>query len=208
MPKDPRNWLIGVSLVVFVVWGIVWFIVASDGGGFDAGKVFVGLAYAVVVVFGVLLILLVAKYLENNRAKSTQAADPAGEAKEQTIVIAQLGLGALLIVLGAAFALVFGLVIEDGGLKGQKALALAIGTAVIGAGAAMLPPGAAAGADARMKRRPKRDRQRDQLRDQLRDRQRDQLRDKRRDQRRDPRRDRERDKQRDQERNRAGSGRT
>jgi hypothetical protein len=143
-----RNWLIGISLVVFIGGAVTWFIIAAaDGGDFDAGQAFLGLAYVAALVFGVLFILFVARYLDNSRNRHTGSAQPASQAAEQRIIVAQLWIGASLIAFGAVLAIVFGVVVED---EGQESISLAIGTAVIGAGAALMPPGAAAGAGARI----------------------------------------------------------
>src|SRR3954452_5771211 len=66
---------------------------------------------------------------------------------DHTIVKLQLWLGFWLVVLGGAGAIVFGVLLSDRDIEG---VALAIGTAVIGVGAALLPPGAAGSASARI----------------------------------------------------------
>ena len=66
--------------------------------------------------------------------------------EERGLIRSQMRLGAGLIALGALFQV-------NGVLEGQAATAaFAVATAVIGAGAAMLPTGAAAGASARILR--------------------------------------------------------
>ena len=64
-------------------------------------------------------------------------------------MLTQLWIGALLILAGAAGAFIFGVIFQP--LDDEK-IAPAIGSAVIGAGAAMLPPGAAGQANARLLR--------------------------------------------------------
>jgi len=67
---------------------------------------------------------------------------------ERRIVLHQLYVGAFLVIAGAlisVFALKW--------FNGQKGFALAIGTAVIGGGLAIIPPGAAAGAHERARHR-------------------------------------------------------
>jgi hypothetical protein len=77
-----------------------------------------------------------------------EPADDEQASKERQIVLHQLYVGAFLVVAGALIA-VFALKWFDG----QKGFALAIGTAVIGGGLAIIPPGAAAGAGERAKER-------------------------------------------------------
>jgi hypothetical protein len=70
--------------------------------------------------------------------------------EERGLIRAQMRLGAGLIALGALSIPLFQM---SGVLEGQAATAaFAVATAVIGAGAAMLPTGAAAGASARILR--------------------------------------------------------
>jgi hypothetical protein len=77
-----------------------------------------------------------------------EPADDEQASKERQIVLHQLYVGAFLVVAGALIA-VFALKWFDG----QRGFALAIGTAVIGGGLAIIPPGAAAGAGERAKER-------------------------------------------------------
>lgn len=150
-------WLV---LVLFVGAAIAWFvIVAATDGGVDAGQAFLGLGYMSAVVIVVLTILLAVRLLGGGDRQpplsedaTTDAGPPSGHERsinermnERSIIKWQLGVGAFLIAFGAALGLVFGVLLEDG----TDGISLAIGTAVIGAGAALLPPGAAAGAGER-----------------------------------------------------------
>ena len=105
---------------------ILWFARLSVGGG-DPGEANDGAA---------------AEPADDEPADDEQAA------KERRVVLQQLYVGAFLVVAGALIA-VFALK----WFNGQKGFALAIGTAVIGVGAAMIPPGAAAGAHERATQR-------------------------------------------------------
>jgi hypothetical protein len=72
---------------------------------------------------------------------------PDGSA-DHLIIVSQLWLGGLLVVLGATLGLIFGVLL---GANDTNKIALSIGTAVIGVGAALLPAGAAASASARLR---------------------------------------------------------
>jgi hypothetical protein len=133
-------------LLPFVLATVVWFIVvAASNGTVDAGQAFVGLGYAAGVVLIVLLVLVGAQYLNRGLGSPPPPASGDDEWAERKIIKAQLWVGAFLIAFGATLAVVFGVVLDD-----TDKVALAIGTAVIGAGAALMPPGAAAGAGQRL----------------------------------------------------------
>jgi len=142
MSKGLRIAVAALSLVAFIGGAITWFIIALDGGDFDAGQAFLGLAYLGAVVVGVLLILFAIQYFDRDRPPRRNA----NRVSDQTIVVTQLALGTFLIAFGAVLGIVFGVVVEDK----VDGVSLAIGTAVIGTGAALLPPGAAAGAGERL----------------------------------------------------------
>jgi hypothetical protein len=144
--------MVWIVVALFVGAATAWFvIVAATDGGIDAGQAFLGLGYMSAVVIVVLMALLAVRLLGNGAAQSRPSE---GDAKpdaqrtrenEQAIVKWQICIGAFLIAFGAVLAVVFGVLLEDG----TNGISLAIGTAVIGAGAALLPPGAAAGAGER-----------------------------------------------------------
>jgi hypothetical protein len=130
----------------FVVAAVVWFVVvAASDGSIDAGQAFIGLGYAGGVVLIVLLVLVALQFLNGGAVRRARADASASEAAEHLIIKTQIWVGAGLIGLGAILGVVFGVVLTD-----DDKVALAIGTAVIGAGAALMPPGAAAGAAARV----------------------------------------------------------
>lgn len=91
----------------------------------------------------VILVWVLNKILGGGPSSGVQPA-VAAESDRQIILI-QLLLGAVLVLLGALGALIFGVVLED-----EDNIAVAIGTAVIGTGAALLPAGAAARAGSRI----------------------------------------------------------
>jgi hypothetical protein len=133
-------------IMPFVVAALVWFVVvAASNGSVDAGQAFIGLGYAGGVVLIVLLILVAVQFLNGGRTPRATEGEYASDAEEHTIIKTQIWVGAGLIGLGAILGVVFGVVLTD-----VDKIALAIGTAVIGAGAALMPPGAAAGAAARV----------------------------------------------------------
>ena len=74
-------------------------------------------------------------------------------AEERTIVLRQMYVGLVMIVGGAAVATV-GIVLVKESDSTKLTAIIALATAVIGAGAALLPTGAAAGASARILSRP------------------------------------------------------
>jgi hypothetical protein len=134
---------LGALAILFVAAAAVWFIlVAANHGQVDAGRAFIGLGYISAVVFVLLAVLWGIRLLGGPSPSAPEASD---DYWNHRLISTQLWVGALLIALGAVLGLVFGIILSDTGK-----LPLAIATAVIGAGAALMPPGAAAGAAQRL----------------------------------------------------------
>jgi len=104
-----------------------------------------------VVVAGVLVFVYWALRAINNSVKKSAPVLAMGEdatrAADRMIVLSQLWMGVGLIVFGAGIAVLFGVVFSD---RDIDKVALSIGTAVIGTGAALLPAGASASASGRI----------------------------------------------------------
>jgi hypothetical protein len=104
-----------------------------------------------VVVAGVLVLVYWALRAINNSIKKDAPVLAVGEdatrAADRMIVLSQLWMGVGLIVFGAGIAVLFGVVFSD---RDIDKIALSIGTAVIGTGAALLPAGASASASGRI----------------------------------------------------------
>jgi hypothetical protein len=104
-----------------------------------------------VVVLGALVLVYWALRAINNSIKKGAPMLTAGEdatrAADRMIVLSQLWMGVGLIVFGAGIAVLFGVVFSD---RDIDKIALSIGTAVIGTGAALLPAGASASASGRI----------------------------------------------------------
>ena len=79
--------------------------------------------------------------------RSRAGDEDASRAADRMIVVSQLWMGVGLIVFGAIIAVLFGVVFSD---RDIDKVALSIGTAVIGTGAALLPAGASASASGRI----------------------------------------------------------
>jgi hypothetical protein len=140
--------VLALAVLAFVVISIWWFVeVVTDDTELSARDAFVGLGYFA----GVVLIVLVAwaairgwtGVAGGRRMRSGSELDA-----DRYIIVTQLRYGAALIVFGAAIGIIFGLAFTD-----DKGVALALGTAAVGAGAAMLPGGASASATARMNKK-------------------------------------------------------
>jgi hypothetical protein len=104
-----------------------------------------------VAAIGFLIVLagLVAFLTAVWKLRPQRAGDPSASydpAKDRTIIITQLGLGTLLVLVGAAL----GVIVHEVGPDSANDIALSIATAVIGVGAALLPAGAAATASSRI----------------------------------------------------------
>jgi hypothetical protein len=80
-------------------------------------------------------------------APTSPASEDASRSADRMIVVSQLWMGVGLIVFGASIAVLFGVVFSD---RDIDKVALSIGTAVIGTGAALLPAGASASASGRI----------------------------------------------------------
>ena len=104
---------------------------------------------ALVVVAGVLVLVYWAlRAINASIRKSARAGDEdATRAADRMIVVSQLWMGVGLIVFGASIAVLFGVIFSD---RDIDKIALSIGTAVIGTGAALLPAGASASASGRI----------------------------------------------------------
>jgi hypothetical protein len=138
--------VLAAAVVAFVFFSIWWFLeVANDKKDLSAGDAFVGLGYFAGVVLVVLFVWMSVRYL-TGVSRSGGSASPTHLDQDRYIVVTQLRLGVLLIVFGAAVGIIFGLAFDD-----NKGVALALGTAALGAGAAMLPGGASAQASNRLK---------------------------------------------------------
>jgi hypothetical protein len=106
---------------------------------------------ALVVVAGVLVLVYWAIRAINvsirKSVRSRAGDEDASRAADRMIVVSQLWMGVGLIVFGATIAVLFGVVFSD---RDIDKVALSIGTAVIGTGAALLPAGASASASGRI----------------------------------------------------------
>src|SRR4051794_3351859 len=140
-----------IVVAVFLAAGLVWFVVAADtNGSFATEDAYIGLGYlAATLGVGLLAFAVIRYFLTGGMSEASSVERskerPPGAAHDRDIVTTQLRLGAGLIALGAVLAVVFGLAFDD-----TNGIAIAMGTAVIGAGAALLPAGAAASASARI----------------------------------------------------------
>jgi hypothetical protein len=103
---------------------------------------------ALVVVAGVIVLVYWA-FRAINRAMPSPggAGDQASRSADRLIVLSQLWMAVGLIVFGAGIAVIFGVLFSD---RDIDKVALSIGTAVIGTGAALLPAGASASASGRI----------------------------------------------------------
>jgi hypothetical protein len=154
-----------LALLLAVPAGAVyWFLQVTNGGKIDAGAAFIGLGYiagaaaivALAALWAVRMYAVVADETTRRRLMDRIPATRFGTLRvgnlfspsfssDHRIVLAQLRYGSLLVIGGASLAVIFGLTFND-----DKGVALAIGTAVVGAGAALLPAGAAATASNRI----------------------------------------------------------
>jgi hypothetical protein len=137
--------VLALAVAAFVGFSVWWFVqVVNDNQQLSAGDAFLGLAYFAGVVLVVLLVWVTVRYL-TGMSRAGRSAKPTHLDQDRYLIVTQLRLGVLLIVFGAGIGIIFGLTFDD-----KKGVALALGTAAIGAGAAMLPGGASAQASNRI----------------------------------------------------------
>jgi hypothetical protein len=141
-----------LALVAFVVGAVLWFIAsAKSNGTIDTGGAFAGLGYMGAAVAVVLLAVLGARLLgllTSRRAGGQGPRRPARPTDDRGIIRSQLAWGSGLVITGAIIGLVCLCFVHPSDLVEGPVLALA--TAVIGAGATLLPAGAASSAGTRI----------------------------------------------------------
>ena len=139
--------VLGLAVIAFVVISIWWFVeVVTDDRTLSARDAFVGLAYFAGVVLIVLVVWAAIRFLTGVGGRRVPPGSPLDG--DRYIVVTQMRYGVALIAFGATIGIIFGLAFPD-----DKGIALSLGTAALGAGAAMLPGGASASATARMNKR-------------------------------------------------------
>jgi hypothetical protein len=138
--------------VAFVAAAVWWFIATATGSGsLKVGSAFAGLGYLAAVVGLAVAIVLLAWLLTGALQRRNRGPAPArrrSASDEHAIVRTQLVLGAGLVLAGAVVGLICLCFIHPSDAVASPILALA--TAVIGAGATLLPAGAAGSANARL----------------------------------------------------------
>lgn len=140
----------GLFALAFAVTAVWWFVqTAKSDGTLAIGNAFAGLGYFAATLGVALLVLLiglgVAALRSNGWHWSSRGRRPTDD---RAIVRVQLAWGAILVIVGAIIGVICLCFIHPRDEVAGPVLALA--TAVIGAGATLLPAGAAGSASARM----------------------------------------------------------
>jgi hypothetical protein len=148
--------VLAVAVVGFLVGAVLWFIASARGDGtIDIGNAFAGLGYMGAALAVLLLAVLAWRLLGVLRSPQPRALRGARKGRDdRAIITTQLAWGSALILAGAILGIVCICFIDLDDTLGGTALALA--TAVIGAGATLLPAGAAGSASARIQARVER----------------------------------------------------
>src|SRR3954451_18757266 len=142
----------GVALLAFVAGAVLWFVrAAKNDGTIAAGNAFVGLGYMAGALLIVLLAIVGLRLLAGasaapRRRPPLRTPPPRRAADEHAIIRMQLAWGSTLVIVGALVGLLCLCILH----RGSNGPVLALATAVISAGAVLLPAGAAGGASARL----------------------------------------------------------
>jgi hypothetical protein len=142
-----------VAVVGFLIGSVLWFIASAKGDGtIEIGNAFAGLGYMGATLVVLLLAVLGWRLLGLLRApqprERRRGARKGGD--DRAIITNQLAWGSALILAGAILGIVC-LCFIDPGDEALGGPVLALATAVIGAGATLLPAGAAGTAGARLR---------------------------------------------------------
>jgi len=135
----------------FVAAAVWWFVAtATASGDLRVSNAFAGLGYLAAVLGLAVLVVLVSWLFTLVRARARGESPPRRRSRtdDHAIVRTQLVIGAALVALGAIIGLICLCFIHPDDTATSPILALA--TAVIGAGATLLPAGAAGSANARL----------------------------------------------------------